>query len=79
MVPVMLEGKGWRASGWLGLLTAGALWTSMTDVTEQGVLQLRNQIEQVVGSATEGEDEGTDLPAAPTSEVKEELERLRDT
>ena len=31
IIPVMMEGSGWRASGWLGILTAGSLWTRMSD------------------------------------------------
>jgi hypothetical protein len=31
IIPVIVQGGGWRASGWLGLLTAGALWTPMHD------------------------------------------------
>ena len=33
IVPVMLEdpANGWRATGWLGILTAGALWTPLHD------------------------------------------------
>ena len=26
IVPIMFQGGGWRAGGWLGLITAGALW-----------------------------------------------------
>ena len=26
IVPVMIEGGGWKPSGWLALITAGALW-----------------------------------------------------
>ena len=35
IVPVMVEKtKGWRASGWLGIVVAGALWTSLRDESE---------------------------------------------
>ena len=30
-MPVLAQGGGYRASGWLALLTAGGLWTPMHD------------------------------------------------
>ena len=33
IVPVMVQGGGWRASEWLGIITAGALWTPLYDET----------------------------------------------
>ena len=30
IIPVLMQ-KDWRAGGWLGLLTAGALWTDLTN------------------------------------------------
>eukprot|EP01043_Picozoa_sp_COSAG02_P005076 COSAG02_NODE_135_length_34565_cov_80.368856_30_plen_1468_part_00 len=81
IVPVMMEGDGWRASGCLGLLTAGALWTDLTNESEfdKNVRQLHGQI-QMIGS-TLMNDEGTDVDEVMTSpsEAKEELDRLRDT
>ena len=79
IVPVVMEGSGWRASGWLGILTAGALWTRLSDESafDENVRQLHGQIQQVVGAAPEIEevsDEGT----ATAREVSEELERLRE-
>eukprot|EP01046_Picozoa_sp_COSAG06_P030957 COSAG06_NODE_2977_length_5997_cov_3.650051_2_plen_87_part_01 len=29
----MVQGGGWRASEWLGIITAGALWTPLYDET----------------------------------------------
>eukprot|EP01046_Picozoa_sp_COSAG06_P043972 COSAG06_NODE_5849_length_3246_cov_5.579600_1_plen_1082_part_11 len=51
IIPVMMEGSGWRASGWLGLLTAGSLWTRMSDESsfEENVSQVHSQIQKVVG------------------------------
>ena len=31
IVPVMMQGGGWRPEGWLGLIIAGALWTPLHD------------------------------------------------
>eukprot|EP01046_Picozoa_sp_COSAG06_P063118 COSAG06_NODE_14526_length_1149_cov_3.281905_1_plen_383_part_11 len=31
MIPVMMEGGGWRPSGWLGLITAGSLWVRLSE------------------------------------------------
>jgi hypothetical protein len=46
MIPVMMEGDGWRPSGWLGLITAGSLWTRLNDDSgfEGNVHQLHGQI-----------------------------------
>ena len=83
MIPVMVEGDGWRPSGWLGVIMAGALWTRLSDDEsqfEENVRQLHDQIQKVVGFGAvlpEGLD-ATDESAATTNEAKEELERLRD-
>jgi hypothetical protein len=79
LVPVMVEGSGWRPSAWLGLLTAGALWTPLTDPAtfDENVRQLQGQIEKVTGVA-EHEEVSSDEAVASSSEAKEELERLRD-
>ena len=46
ILPVMVEAGGWRATGWLGLLTAGSLWVRMSDETafDENVHQLYSQI-----------------------------------
>jgi hypothetical protein len=74
IVPVLLQ-KGWQQSGWLGILTAGLLWTPMfDDDLEAHSEKLLNQInlavtgEEAAVAAAGGE---VDLLAA-----KEELERL---
>ena len=82
ILPVMMEGGGWRASGHLGIITAGALWTRLSDESqfEQNVHQLHSQIQKVIGaSLLDGFDvRGHDEGAASANEAKEELERLRD-
>eukprot|EP01045_Picozoa_sp_COSAG04_P006490 COSAG04_NODE_320_length_16877_cov_26.485401_1_plen_4766_part_00 len=82
IVPVMAQGGGWRASGWLGLLTAGSLWTRLTDESQfdDSVRQLHEQIQKVVGAADADEEAETvtDEPEVTPDEAKDELERLRD-
>ena len=82
IVPVMLEGQGWRASGWLGLLTAGSLWTRLGDDSsfEEDIRQLHGQIMKVVGAAGLAEEleEVSEEAVASPSEAKEELARLRE-
>jgi hypothetical protein len=78
ILPCMMEGGGWRASGWLGLLTAGSLWTRLTggESFEAEVHSLRAQIQKVAGAPED--PEVSDEAVASPSEAKEELERLRD-
>ena len=82
LLPVMME-KGWRPSGWLGIIMAGALWTPLSDESqfEGNIHQLHGQIQKMIGThavATEGLSGLADESAASPSEAKEELERLRD-
>ena len=63
MIPVMMEGSGWRPSGWLGLITAGSLWVRLSDESqfEENIRQLYGQIQGMVGAALaveEVSDEG---------------------
>ena len=46
VVPVVMEGGGWKASGWLGLVTAGSLWTPLYEAAdfEENVRQLQGQL-----------------------------------
>eukprot|EP01046_Picozoa_sp_COSAG06_P014490 COSAG06_NODE_900_length_11658_cov_9.850852_4_plen_1819_part_00 len=80
MIPVMMEGGGWRPSGWLGLITAGSLWVRLSDGSqfEDNVRQLHGQIQGMVGAAAEIEEASDDEGVATASEAKEELERLRE-
>eukprot|EP01047_Picozoa_sp_COSAG01_P050640 COSAG01_NODE_5138_length_4460_cov_2.442559_3_plen_533_part_00 len=50
IVPVMMQGGGWSSSGWLGLITAGTLWTPLYDkaALQAGVQGLAHQIELVL-------------------------------
>ena len=75
----MVEGSGWRASGWLGLLTAGSLWTRLQDDSsfEENIRAVQGQIYQVIGDM-QHDDEGLDEVEVSPGEAKEELDRLRD-
>ena len=46
IIPVVLQGDGWSADDWLGLITAGALWTPLCDeqTFESGADSLHEQI-----------------------------------
>eukprot|EP01052_Picozoa_sp_SAG31_P018719 SAG31_NODE_1338_length_8731_cov_14.189643_1_plen_1748_part_10 len=89
IVPVMVEStRGWRPSGWLGIVVAGALWTSLRDESEMesGIRSLVGQIKGAVAGSgggfsdhEEGDDEEPDDgPGVDTGmEVRAELERLR--
>jgi hypothetical protein len=84
IVPVVMQGGGWTASGWLGLLTAGALWTPLHDLAcfEANVHALHAQIEQVLRQSLPDDlDEmgaGQSAPPPTSNEATEELVRLRD-
>ena len=47
IVPVMMS-PDWKASGWLGIITAGALWTPMYDDFETNAKKLILQIQRSV-------------------------------
>ena len=77
-----MEGGGWTASGWLGLLTAGALWTPLFDESnfESNIHTLHGQIEKVLRQTSAdgfGEIE-SDSVAPSFDEATEELVRLRE-
>ena len=82
IIPVIMEGGGWTASGWLGLLTAGALWTPLFDESnfESNIRKLHGQIELVLRqtSADDFDEIGSDCVAATFDEATEELGRLRE-
>lgn len=80
MIPVMMEGGGWRPSGWLGLITAGSLWVELSDESQfdENVRQLHAQIQGVVGAAMADAEEVSDEGIASATEAQEELARLRE-
>ena len=66
IVAVMMEGpdsngRSWKAGGWLGIITAGCLWTPLYDPASYAtnVPMLLQQIELAVGAAAaaEGDDD----------------------
>ena len=87
IVPVVVEKtKGWRASGWLGVVIAGALWTSLRNESEfdRNVRSLVEQIKGAVpgsgGGMSDDDDEYEEEAATGAdggAEVRAELERLR--
>ena len=86
MLPVMMEGGGWKASGWLGLLTAGALWVPLYEDAnfETNVRQLHGQLMKTIAGSSaafaDEDEESEDAIAvmASSTEAIEELERLRE-
>ena len=87
LVPVLMEGEGWRASGWLGLLTAGSLWTPLYEdlnfeenvrglcgQIQKKLLLVASDVEQMAADASLHDEQ---LASRSEAEAKEELERLR--
>jgi hypothetical protein len=61
IVPVMAEKtRGWRPSGWLGIVVAGALWTPLGDESEMegSIRSLVDQIRGAVPGSGGGGEEG---------------------
>lgn len=86
IVPVMLESGGWRAAGWLGILTAGALWTtldlddmdsSVKNLASRIMLSLPGRHELAEEGSASSEAEEEEEPAVALEEVRGELDRLR--
>jgi hypothetical protein len=92
IVAVMMEapdssGRSWRAGSWLGVITAGSLWTPLYDASSHAeqVPNLLRQIELAIspedgdhdayGDYAGGGGGGQDLFSA--EDAREELERLR--
>ena len=75
IVPVMMQ-RGWKASGWLGLLTAGSLWTPLFEdgAFEENVGQLHGQIQKVL---VDNADDEMMSASSGIETVRAELERLR--
>eukprot|EP01047_Picozoa_sp_COSAG01_P074407 COSAG01_NODE_12427_length_1741_cov_2.351401_1_plen_126_part_00 len=88
IVPAMMQ-PGWTASGWLGLLTAGALWTPMHDESklEENVDGLMRQImlaiapdddeQEQQAASTDSLLENEAASAFTVQEMREELDRLK--
>eukprot|EP01047_Picozoa_sp_COSAG01_P119325 COSAG01_NODE_48036_length_384_cov_2.407018_1_plen_128_part_11 len=69
------SGRSWQASGWLGVLTAGSLWTPLYDAASfaDNIPHLLRQIELAVNPDHMAAAEG----GFSVSDTREELERLR--
>eukprot|EP01047_Picozoa_sp_COSAG01_P017245 COSAG01_NODE_909_length_12785_cov_4.201876_5_plen_171_part_00 len=82
IVPAMVE-HGFTASGWLGILTAGLLWTKMWDISTftEDVDSLIVQIVEAVGPESSDdaalEEEAALGKAVTAKETKDELLRLQ--
>jgi hypothetical protein len=91
IVPVMMENpdRGWSASGWLGIITAGALWQPLFDDAQfaAGIDGVVCQIQKVVQcpAADDGNSTGAhsvresaeDEVLFSLAEMRAELDRLR--
>eukprot|EP01046_Picozoa_sp_COSAG06_P021451 COSAG06_NODE_1614_length_8932_cov_4.428507_1_plen_1634_part_10 len=86
IVPVMVEStRGWRPSGWLGIVVAGALWTSLRGDESEFEDSVRSLVEQIKGAVPgsgEGVSDDEDMYEAEGgsdagAETRAELERLR--
>ena len=80
-MPVVME-DGYSARGWLGIITAGALWVPLYEARrfDVGIDQLVQQIRHALPADEEdGDEEGLAGGEAlfTAAEMKEELERLR--
>eukprot|EP01051_Picozoa_sp_SAG22_P020250 SAG22_NODE_4022_length_1418_cov_1.245641_1_plen_441_part_10 len=90
-MPVVME-DGYSASGWLGIITAGALWVPLfdTDTFDAGIDQLVQQIRHSLPDEGKGESQDQDAAEEEedgeeedeevlftAAEVQAELERLR--
>lgn len=69
IVPVMMQGDGYKPGGWMALLTAGQLWTPLYDPAsfDTNIEMLLRQIRQVMpasGAAAGGGGGGAPPPAA---------------
>ena len=77
-VPVMLsDDPKWKASGWLGIVTAGALWTPLDLADfENSVDRIASQVKMVAITEKEetGASEGSDAVKAELKRLREDLE-----
>jgi len=82
LVPIMME-SNWRATGWLGIVLAGALWCPLQEQSfDADIDKLVSQIRQAVpnstsfdhGNSTSFDDE---IVGISRHELREEFARLR--
>eukprot|EP01051_Picozoa_sp_SAG22_P004563 SAG22_NODE_247_length_13918_cov_7.885375_7_plen_1317_part_00 len=80
VIPIMLEDGGWKPTDWLGIVTAGSVWTPLYDDEDYdaGVAKLTAMIKRVVQDADElAYDVGNDVGTVSKDELQDELQRLR--
>jgi hypothetical protein len=81
IIPVMMQ-EGWKAGGWLGIVTAGCLWTPFFDETkftsnlESLVQQLTHHRPEMSGESTDDDDDYEE--AFSLSDRQKELSRLQE-
>ena len=76
IVPVMLQ-EDFAASGWLGILTAGLLWTRLWDPSTHAE-DIESLMQQVLKAADPEAEDGDAVGTESIDEVKGELLRLRE-
>eukprot|EP01046_Picozoa_sp_COSAG06_P094507 COSAG06_NODE_40661_length_399_cov_227.113333_1_plen_132_part_11 len=86
IVPVMAEStRGWRPSGWLGIVVAGSLWTPLGEGSDfdSGVRSLVEQIKGAVPGSGDGvsddedcAEEAEEVSVGAGAELRAELDRL---
>eukprot|EP01043_Picozoa_sp_COSAG02_P019540 COSAG02_NODE_945_length_15722_cov_74.792357_10_plen_169_part_00 len=78
IVPVMIQ-ENFKSSGWLGILSAGLLWTRLWDSSSFDG-DVESLVEQIVIQTQDPQDEDAlaGLGATPLGDVKNELSRLRE-
>jgi hypothetical protein len=72
MVPVKVvdhEQPDWKASGWLGIITAGCLWTPLASDIERAADDIVAQIKVVVPKETISRWESADYDSGPASNI----------
>jgi hypothetical protein len=87
IVPVMLEDPDeWSATGWLGVITAGMLWTPLGNAShprfDGNIDSLCGQVKIAVGYTDDGggastQDDEEEIDEVDALEVRRELDRLR--
>ena len=76
IVPALVEGDGWRPTGWLGLVVAGTLWSPISaDDFDGGVAALVSQIKKSVPTDAIAEEDD-DTGHVTGDELRAELARL---
>jgi len=83
IVPIMLASNEWRATGWLGILTAGSLWTplaldddfshNMTNIIGQIQLAVPAMVEESVATLNHGRQPSIADAVVDSLEAEDEI------